>query len=709
MKHFLTLLLFALCSLFSVQADQGMWLPSLISSRIADMQAKGLKLSAEDIYSINQASLKDAVVLFGGGCTGELISDEGLLLTNHHCGYKQIQSHSSLEHDYLTYGFWAMNRAEELPNPGLKVSFLVRMEDVTRQALSGVTDAMPTDQRKEKIAENTKAIIRKATEGTGYRAAVEPFFYGNQYFLFVYEDYTDVRLVGAPPSSIGKFGGDTDNWMWPRHTGDFSVFRIYAGKDNRPAPYSKDNVPFRPRRSFPISTGGVKEGDFTFIYGFPGTTTQYVVSDAVDYLLNKGNPAKIALRTMRLEIMDGEQAKDPVVRIQYAAKNASVANAWKKWQGESLGLARLGTLDKKQALEKRFQNWAADKPAYSQVMNQLHALYTELEPYAYARDLYNEAYGAVELTRFAGTLNSRLTSDRASEIPESEWRDLEDYLRTFYKDYFPVIDQRTARAAFIVYIDNLREQFQPELFITLMNRVNGGEAPADRLFEESLLVSAEKTLNLFGTDRQAFIDAVRKDPAVALAQAFTAIYDEQIRPRYAELTTRINDLYRLYVRGLMEMQPEAVFSPDANLTLRVAYGRVEGYSPRDAVYYLPQSTLDGIIEKDNPEIYDYDIPQRLRDLYAAKDYGRWESNGTVPVAFLATNHTTGGNSGSPVINGNGALIGINFDRTWESTMSDVEFDATKCRNISVDIRYILFVIEKIGGAGYLFKEMLLVD
>ena len=707
MRRFLILCLCFLSTVFVLRADQGMWLPALISGRIADMQAKGLKLTAEDIYSLNRASLKDAVVLFNGGCTGELISDEGLLLTNHHCGYGAIQSHSSVQNDYLTNGFWAMNRGEELPNPGMKVSFLSRMEDVTGAVLKGVKEDMAPAQRKEKIAANIEAVCRKAVKGTHYRAAVEPFFYGNQYFLFVYEDFTDIRLVGAPPSSIGKFGGDTDNWMWPRHTGDFSLFRVYAGPDNRPAPYSKDNVPYRPRKSFAVSTKGVQEGDFTFIYGFPGTTTQYIVSDAVDYLLNTGNPNKIGLRTKRLEIMNDEQAKDRAVAIRYASKNAGVANAWKKWQGESLGLERLGTLEKKRALEARFQAWADGNSRYGEVLPRFRALYAELEPYAFARDFYNEAYGAVELSRFAGTVLNRWRGDIEKQGKPTEG--LTGYIAGFYRNYSPVIDSRIAKAVLAEYRDKVPADFQPLFFTTWIDSAGGVDRMVDELFSRSVFVSPEKLAPLLAADPAGAAKTLESDPAVQLQQAFLQLYNTKIVPRYTALNTQISDLYRIYMQGLMEMEPDAVFFPDANLTLRVAYGRVEGYTPVDAVYYRPRSTIEGIMEKDNPEIYDYDIPQSLRDVYASKDYGRWAVGGTVPVCFLATNHTTGGNSGSPVINGNGELVGLNFDRTWESTMSDVEFDPAKCRNISVDIRYVLFVIEKIGGASYLFDEMRFAD
>ncbi len=677
MKKFFILLVGALLSFNTLWADEGMWLPSLIGDKIKEMQSKGFRLTAEDIYSINQASMKDAVVLFGGGCTGELISADGLLLTNHHCGYGQIQSHSSIEHDYLTDGFWALSREEELPNPGLSVSFLVRMEDVTERIAAGETAA---------------EIVAAAREDGRCSASVESLYYGNQHFLFVYEVYRDVRLVAAPPSSIGKFGGDTDNWMWPRHTGDFSIFRIYADKDNRPAAYSKDNVPYHPKRFFTISTEGVEPGDFTMIYGFPGTTRRYVTSDFVDYTLNHSNPLKIALRTMRLNTIIAAQEADPVVRIMYASKHANIANAWKKWQGESLGLERLGTIAKKEAYEAGFQRWAeSSRPEYAEVLPALHAAYDELLPYAIARDLYSEAFSIVELI------------SAANSAVRDNWN-----CETFYKNYSAEIDREIAVQTWAEYAANAEDRFIPDFFKEQVEACGSVEAYVDTLFENSDLTSREKYEAALAAGKD-----FKQDPAYLVATAFAEVLRDQIQDRYTELNNQITELYHTYMQGQMDYEPNRIFFPDANLTLRVAYGSVQGYKGDDAVSYRHFTTLDGIMEKDSPEVYDYDVPDRLREIYRTKDYGRWAINTgteeaphlTVPVAFIATNHTTGGNSGSPVINGDGHLLGINFDRTWVSTMSDLEFDPEYCRNIAVDIRFVLFVIEKIGGADYLFDEM----
>ena len=638
-----------------LQADEGMWLPALISQRIGDMQAKGFKLTAEDIYSVNQASLKDAVVLFGSGCTGELVSGEGLLFTNHHCGYSFIQRHSSVEHDYLKDGFWALTRADELPNPGLTVRFLERMEDVTAVILKGYKSKMTEEKRQELVKKNARKLTDQAEkEGNGIKASVEALYYGNQYFLFVFREYRDVRLVGAPPSSIGKFGGETDNWMWPRHTGDFSIFRIYAGADNLPADYSADNVPYRPRRFMKISTAGVKEGDFTFVYGCPGSTQEYVHSEAVKYIQDVSDPEKIALRTTRLGIMKKYMNQSQAVRIQYSSKYASVANAWKKWQGEEKGLRKNHVVPVKQEYEKRFEQWAAGT-RYAGMTEQLSQLYLQRNPVYRAYEYYNETVRAVE------------------KIQKGMGR----YVNP--KDYYQPIDEEIFVAMMSAFDQALDDSYKPAYFL-------------------------EKRAE-FGGDMEAWKDSVFAHPelAGALANALDRQYAQVIVPAVKEYGQTLNLLYRDYMQGQMEFEKERSFYPDANLTLRVAYGHVEGYSPSDAIDYRPVSTLKGIIEKDNPDIFDYNIPQVLRDIYAR---GGFENQ---PVCFLATNHTTGGNSGSPVLNADGNLIGINFDRVWEGTMSDLVFDPEFCRNISLDVRYLLFVIKEVGHADYLFDEMVFVE
>ena len=672
MKKLLLLIMLVWMGADHVKADEGMWLPSEILKKIKDIQSQGFKLSAEDIYSVNQSSLKDAVVRFGSGCTGELISSEGLLITNHHCGFGQIQAHSSVEHDYLRDGFWAMSREEELPNPGLTVSFLEYMMDVTDEVLKGYKPKMTEEKRIALVEKNSKKIEEKAVKGKkGLVANVKPIYYGNQYFLFVYKVYTDVRLVGAPPSSIGKFGGDTDNWMWPRHTGDFSVFRVYAGEDNEPADYSPNNVPLRPKKFFKINAKGISEGDFTMVYGFPGTTREYLFSEAVKNTALVSNPHKIALRTLRLDIQKREMDKDQAVRIKYASKQARVANAWKKWQGEAKGIIRLDAVGKKQAFEAQFDKWVEGKPEYEGLMAKFKELYASIEELLLVQDYQSEALNAVELITFAG-----------KGQPDAD---------LFYKDYYMPIDKASFIALYQAYDKNIADTYKSSYFKEQLQKFGSVEAWADALFtqEPNLAMAAE------------------------IYRQTNAYYQENIAPTLETVNKEITLLYRTYMKGMMEYneanQAGKIFYPDANSTLRVTYGKVKGYSPADAVYYTPVSSLEGIIQKDNPDIYDYNIPQKLRDLYAAKDYGRWEENGSVPVAFIATNHTSGGNSGSPVLDADGNLIGVNFDRVWEGTMSDVVYDAEICRNISLDIRYALFVMDKLAGAKHLVEEMEIIE
>ena len=671
MKKTLLLVALLFATSFSAFADKGMWLPSLISSRIKDMKAKGFKLSADDIYAVNQASLKDAVVLFDGGCTGEIVSEKGLLLTNHHCGYDAIQALSTVEHDYLTNGFWAKSNAEELPCPGLKVHILVRMEEVTNRLAAG---------------ETKQEIIAKAeAEGVGYRAKVEPMYYGNIAYLFIYREFNDVRLVGTPPTAIGKFGADNDNWIWPRHTGDFSVFRIYANEKNEPAEYSANNKPYKPARHFKVSTAGIKEGDFTMIYGFPGNTQEYITSDAVKYIAETSDPTKIALRTERLDIISAAQATSPKIRLQYAAKHANIANAWKKWQGEVLGINRLGTYGKKVDYETRFR---AENPEKAYLIDSLSAAYARNFEGYFNYELYNETLRGIELQQVVNIALKDLGEEEKLAAAE-----------LFYKDFVMDVDRKLAVAMLTEY-EKMGTYISEELK-ALFEAHNGAKGYAEWLYDNTKLGSFEE-----------FQAAnIAEDPMTEFVMAIQPI-EQRIKPFKYRNFSNIPDIerwFRPYVKALMEWDKTRAFFPDANLTLRVAYGKVAGYEYADGEYHRPQTTIEGIMQKDNPEIYDYNVPQALRDAYAAKDYGRWgiELNGkyTVPVCFIATNHTTGGNSGSPVLNNKGELIGINFDRTWLSTMSDIEFDETLCRNIICDIRYVLFVMDKVGGAEWLIKEM----
>ncbi|MEF9949813.1 MAG: S46 family peptidase [Mucinivorans sp.] len=621
-KRFLALFIFTIFTL-GAAADQGMWLPSLIGRSIIDsMRSAGLQLSSRDLYSATEPALNDAIVRFGSGCSGALISPEGLLITNHHCGYGQIQAHSSVDNDLLTNGFAASTRSQELPNPGLNVRFLRSMSDVTALVAAG---QKPAD------------IAARAVKGSRFVAQVEPMYNAGEYYLFVYEVFSDVRLVFAPPSAIGKFGGDTDNWIWPRHTGDFSIFRIYADKNGRGADYSPENVPYHPEKYFTINASGVKEGDFVMVYGFPARTQQFLHSSAVRYIAQRGDPEKVALRAMRLDVMNRAADTSAAVRIKYAAKNAGVSNAWKKWQGEMQGLNRLRTVEKKQNEEKAFETWALGTP-YEGLTRELAVIYDSIEESTYALDIYKEAIWASEKLRYLSLTQKERKAQKAD----------------FEKDFHEPIDREITAKLFDQAAKKLSAQWLPVGF------------------------------------------TAQSEPTVALAAAFKTI-EKQIATRYDFFNAKLDSLYTLYIKGLRAQQSERNFYPDANSTLRISYGHVTGYEPCDGVYFKPVSTMRGIIEKDRPEIYDYNVPSRLRELAPL--------NLDQAVAFIATLHTTGGNSGSPVLDARGRLVGVNFDRVWQGTMSDIEYDATMCRNISLDIRYALFLIDQYAKAGYLLDEM----
>ena len=685
-------------------ADEGMWIPMLLQRNEAAMQRAGMHITAQDIYDINNASLKDAVLLFGGGCTGEFVSHEGLVLTNHHCGYSYIVRHSTVEHDYLTNGFWAMSRDQEIPCPGLSVTRLVRMEDVTARVLEGVTNETTEADREKIVAKNIAAVTEKAVEGTHYKAIVKPFYYGNQYFMYVNEVFTDVRLVGAPPSNIGKFGGDTDNWMWPRHTGDFSMFRVYVGKDNLPADYSKDNVPYKPLKHLEISLGGVNEGDFTFVFGYPGTTRRYVTHDYVDMAANQENPVRIALRDIRLAHYNAAMKQSPAQRLKYASRVASIANGWKKWQGESLGIERLHGVEQKMEQEATFQKWAQNKPQYRDVLQQMEENYAKLREVELEWTYFSEAVMASDFMNRAHRL--WVIARRGDES-------LVDKMRSDSEKYFEDFAQHSPvdEAIFVeTFLYMWERGYAP--YMNLKHSTAGEvEATLHKVYAKSALNDPKKLEKLLGMKRGKMIDAISKDPAVDLFnQAYNYCYSNKKRQQYSEADDNIQRLMRTYIKGMMEQYPDSNFFPDANLTLRVTYGHVEGFKPKDATYYTAYSTIDGIMEKENPDIYDYRVEPKLKELWQKKDYGQYaNAKGELPVAFIATNHTTGGNSGSPVLNADGQLIGINFDRCWEGTMSDLLFDPNYCRNISLDIRYCLFIIDKFAGARHLVDEMTLVN
>lgn len=702
------------------RAGEGMWLPLLLSQlNEKEMHDMGMRITAEDIYSINHSSLKDAIVLFGGGCTGELVSDQGLLLTNHHCGYSSIQRHSSLDHDYLTNGFWAQRQEEELPNAGLSVTFLVSMADVSMEALKGVNDKMNQKTRDSIIQANSKILIKEAIKGTHYTAQVKPFFGGNQYYLFVSETFTDVRLVGAPPSNIGKFGGDTDNWMWPRHTGDFSMFRIYAGKDNQPAEYSKDNVPYHPAKHLTISLKGIQEGDFTFVYGFPGTTQEYLPSYAVDMTALQRNPIAIGLRQQRLDIIDRAMESDRLTRIQYSAKAAGIANTWKKMIGESRGIKRMDGIEKKQDFEKNFQLWTQSNSGYSEkyglLLPAFSKTYNEYAPVGIAYTYITEGLFGIELVRFAYGFNNLVKQCSDKSKSDADIMKLIGQLKisadAFHKNYNRNVDMQLFGAMMSTYSLSCETTMQVPLVKIKSAEYKGNISKwDDELFYKTFFADSLK-LNAFlsGFNRKD-VKKIEKDPAYLLASAIYAYLQNSLSPKVTAFYSATDSLQRLYMAAQMEMQAGKRFYPDANSTLRVAYGKVMSYQPADAVRYNWFTTLDGIMQKENPDIYDYVVEPRLKALYNLHDYGRYaDADQSMHVAFIASNHTTGGNSGSPVLNSDGQLVGINFDRCWEGTMSDLMYDPDQCRNISLDIRYCLFIVDKMAGAKRLIDEMTIVQ
>jgi hypothetical protein len=695
-------------------ADEGMWIPSLLGQQKMDeMRKKGLRLSAEDIYSINQASLKDAIVMFGRGCTGTIVSAEGLLLTNHHCGSGQIQRHSAIEHDYLTDGFWAMSKEEELPNAGLRVTLLVRMEDVTGRVLEAVKESMNELQRQEAVDEVAEAIIKEAVEGNHYTAEVRPLFNGNQYFLYVNEVFKDVRLVGAPPHAIGSFGGDTDNWMWPRHTGDFSVFRIYADSNNLPADYAKSNVPYKPKKHLAVSLKGVDKGDFTMVFGYPASTRQYLPSDMVDLIANGSNPERIEIRRVKLDIMGAAMDADPKVRIQYASKYQGVANAWKKWLGESKGLNRFDAVGKKEAFEKDFQAWAEQKSrAYAGILPAYKRLTDELKPFQSWIDNFSEAAWSLDLFRLASNYRNLASMEKPSpDELDQELSRLKNGLPGFFKDY----DQATDKKLLTAMLDHFRHSVPqgelPDIYRFINDKFKGDVASyTEWIYEQSFFVSENRLSAFLGTYNPKKAKQLENDPVYMLMMSFYSKYLKDYSRPFQQLMVRQDSLQRIYMKAIMEMNDDKkLLFADANSTLRLSYGVVKDYYPKDGVYYYYQTTLEGIMEKDDPDIYDYRVPDRLKTLHSAKDFGRYGQDGTVNVCFTAANHTTGGNSGSPVLNANGELIGLNFDRNWEGTMSDIMYDPEMCRNIVVDIRYCLFVMDKYAGADHLVDEMSLVD
>ena len=703
--------LFLLLFVIQTQAQQGgMWIPSLLKGmNETEMKNLGMKMSVKEIYDVNNSSIKDAVPHFNGGCTSEVISPKGLILTNHHCGYSQIQSHSTVKNNYLADGFWAYKMEDELPNDNLTVTFIVKIEDVTTSVLNGTASLTNEADKQKKIQENISSLSNSLPKENWQENKIRTFFEGNQYMLFVTETFTDVRLVGAPPTSIGKFGSDTDNWVWPRHTGDFSLFRIYADKNNRPAKYSKDNVPYTPKHFLPISLDGVAEDDFTLVFGYPGKTNEYLPAVAIEQIVNELNPAKIEIRDRALKVADGFMRKDNAIKIQYASKYASIANYWKKWIGETQGLKKSNAVAVKREAEKAFQEKvvkAGKQKEYGTLLADFEKNYTEIAPYAVAKEYFAETvqrntemlstgFKLYQLEQVYNSRGEQAFNDRKANLVTS--------LADFYKNFNASVDEKVFEQLIDLYATKSSKQFLPKGLVNV-----NAKNLASEVYSKSKLKDYESLKKLLSGDAKTVLANLNADPAFILVKELSDKYTKEIAPKYDEINMNITALQRTYMKAQLELNSDSRIFPDANSTLRVTYGKVKGYEPKDATFYQPVTYLEGVMEKYVPGDYEFDIPAKLVDLYNKKDYGPYSENGKMPVNFIGTNHTTGGNSGSPAIDAHGNLIGLNFDRVWEGTMSDIYYDPSICRNIMVDIRYVLFIMDKYAGAQNLISELKLV-
>ncbi|PTM03477.1 MAG: serine protease [Bacteroidetes bacterium] len=698
---------------FSALAREGMWLPQLLAQlNYSEMQRMGLQISAEDIYSVNQSSLKDAIVHFNGGCTGELISSKGLLLTNHHCGFSMIQSHSTLEKNYLKDGFWAMNESEELANPGVFASIVKSLEDVTNQVLEGVDQNLSAEEREKAMAANIKTILAAEKEkNPKLDFEIKDFFYGNQYILISKAIYRDVRLVGAPPSSIGKYGADTDNWVWPRHTGDFSIFRVYADANNEAAEYDVNNVPYTPAQHLKVNIAGTDDGDFTMVYGYPGSTQQYLPASEVNNIISEYNPFRISIRDEILAILDAKMRVDEATRLKYASKYARISNSWKRWKGEIIGVEATNGIIEKRKEEVRFTKASRKIPAiaeYEHLVPEMVIAYERrvplyLERYAYIEVGYYGLESFRHLLAYSNLVG--LTEKGASaEDLQKEGERLALRLEGFMKDYDAALEAEVAQKILPLYLDAIKTDL-PEIIEELKSKEAKARAKyISKLFAKSPLVDATFK-DLLTSDPEKAAKIVLNSEAYQLSMAMYKHFIAVLNPAVADQDAEIEKLQATYVKALQIAFPEQAMYPDANSTLRVSYGTVEPYEARDGVEYESRTYLEGVLEKYVPGDYEFDLPSRLIELHNSKDYGPYGENGKMPVCFVATNHTTGGNSGSPVLNAYGELIGLNFDRAWEGVMSDMYFDTRRCRNIMVDLRYVLFIVDKFAGAGYLVDEM----
>lgn len=700
----------------ALMADEGMWVPLLLdSARYQRMVDLGLGLSKEDIFSMNNSSLKDAVVLFDRGCTGVMVSEEGLLFTNHHCGIRYIQNHSKVERDYLTNGFAAGSKVEELSNPGLRVWFLSKIEDVTNEIIGSVPKNADEDLRAYYINANISKIAVARRKETNNTISIKPFFGGNQYLLFEYEVYSDVRLVLAPPSDIGKFGGDTDNWVWPRHTGDFSIFRVYAGKDNKPAPYSPDNVPYKPRKVAPISLKGIAENDFTMVLGYPGTTEEYISSEEVSFLLDTIYPARVKLRSQRLDIMDEVMDADPETRIKYTSKYYGISNGWKKWQGSIKGLTKANAIEVKKKKEQEFSAWLGRNDSlnrkYGNIYNELSTIFPRYNELTLVNEYKDEAFMSIELVNFVSSFYFTFLNRDPKDTTSIKVRAkrFTNVARTFYRNTNLQIDRRVFASLMETYAKDIKPQYQPDELKQAIIKHKGQLGKwADAMYSSSVFADSTLFMKRLKGLTETKLSKITNDPAFKLFSDFSYLFNTTVMPPLYGLQISVDSIYREYMAALKFKNGLAMY-PDANLTFRISYGKVEGYNPSDAIHYDYLTVSDGILEKENPNIDDYKLSEGVRTLYKNKDFGEFaDVKGNLPVCFIASNHTSGGNSGSPVFNGRGELIGLNFDRCWEGTMSDLLYDSSQCRNIVADIRYILFVVKHYSKAGYLFEELNLV-
>lgn len=708
-KIVIGVLVFSVLYQSAVKADEGMWLPLLIKRlNYEDMQKLGCKLSPEEIYSVNNSSLKDAIVQFGGGCTGEVISPEGLILTNHHCGIGQVQSHSSVENDYLNNGFWAMNKESELANPGLTVSFLIRMEDVSEQVMKEINSGMTEEERSAAIGKISQKLELEAVAETHYRAEIESFFGGNEFYLFVYEVFEDVRLVGVPPWGIGKFGADTDNWMWPRHKGDFCLFRVYTDKDGKPAKYSKDNIPMKPKHHLPVSIKGVKKGDFAMILGYPGSTERYMTSHGVKMIIDKTAPAIIEIRAKKLEIMREDMDADKAVFIKYANKQASVSNYWKYFIGQKEQLINNKVYEGKIELEKQFTAWVeADterKSLYGNVLDKISSAYKELYALETAKNYYNDGIRrGSEIFSMAGAFRKYNTEAKDGKISDDQKKYLTEYIAKHFKNYNLPTDKKIFAAMLEMFFNNVPAEQQPIYFRNLVLKYkNDYNKLTETLFAKSVFSKEQTLLALLDSPKP-----IDQDPVFVLLKSFQDSYQE-LDKKATVARAGLKEGERKFIAGLRQMNPEKTYYPDANFTMRLTYGTVQDYYPADAVHYDYVTTLDGVMEKEVPGDWEFNVPDKLKELYNQKDFGEYGENGEMVVDFITNNDITGGNSGSPVIDGEGNLIGLAFDGNWEAMSGDVKFETELQRTISVDARYLLFIIDKYAGAHNIIEELTIV-